>query len=402
MIFPRQFDFRNSVRDYDYTLRSTQNLKRIKDSKEFRNKNAKTIFQYLCNQMELVPFNGFLKRYIYTASNIQKPFADVSDEEFREIVISTFKENNAPFSFQPTVKRPSAIVKGWLTYKSGQRGIVFLLGFGLKMPPRDVSKFLTAVLKEHDFDFTDPKETIFWYCFQNELSYAKALELYQKFLHADWSDQTKIQIDSGRKIKTESDLLRYLAKLQTEYQKSNADAAYDEFERLLNRTKQIIAQIYTDSPYCMEDETNQKWEADDITVADIEKFLCDGIPFDKNGNIKNAHHSVLAEHFHYRSFSRQHIRDVLKRKTKVNRFDLLTLLFFIYSQDANQELPEHRCCAFVDEINVILKNCGMAELYPVNPYESFILMALLSTDPFAAYSEVLELSYGSSISISCS
>ena len=44
-------------------------------------------------------------------------------------------------------------------------------------------------------------------------------------------------------------------------------------------------------------------------------------------------------------------------------------------------------------INEILKNCGMAAIYPVNPYESFILMALLSQDPFVVYSEVLELSY---------
>ena len=72
---------------------------------------------------------------------------------------------------------------------------------------------------------------------------------------------------------------------------------------------------------------------------------------------------------------------------------MITLLFFIYSQDANQEQPENRFFSFVDEINEILKNCGMAAIYPVNPYESFILMALLSQDPFVVYSEVLELSY---------
>ena len=148
MAFLEQFDFQSSVRDYDYTLRSKQNLERIKNSKDFRNKSAETIFQYLYNPMELVSFNDFLKRYVYTISDIQRPFSSVSDEEFREIIVSTFKENNAPFSFHPTVKRSTAIVKGWLTYKSGQRNIVFLLGFGLKMSPRDVSQFLTSVLKE--------------------------------------------------------------------------------------------------------------------------------------------------------------------------------------------------------------------------------------------------------------
>ena len=396
MAFLEQFDFQSSVRDYDYTLRSKQNLERIKNSKDFRNKSAETIFQYLYNQMELVSFNDFLKRYVYTISDIQRPFSSVSDEEFREIIVSTFKENNAPFSFHPTVKRPTAIVKGWLTYKSGQRNIVFLLGFGLKMSPRDVSQFLTSVLKEHDFDFSDPKETIFWYCFRNKLPYSCALKLYEESVCADSSCDSNSCFDcnhSVRYVKNDRKLLAYLSQLRTGNQKNYDDFAYYEFERLLNHTKHIIAQIYTDSSRYVEDEKNRKWCAEEITIADIEKILCDGIPFDKNGNIKNTHDSVLAEHFHYRNFSRQHISNVLKQKTKVNRFDLITLLFFIYSQDANQEQPENRCCAFVDEINEILKNCGMAAIYPVNPYESFILMALLSQDPFVVYSEVLELSY---------
>ncbi|MGM9924654.1 MAG: hypothetical protein ACI35R_10445, partial [Bacillus sp. (in: firmicutes)] len=309
------------------------------------------------------------------------------------IIVSTFKENNAPFSFQPTVKRPTAIVKGWLTYKSGHRNIVFLLGFGLKMPPADVSKFLTSVLKEQDFDFSDPKETVFWYCFRNKLPYSKALELYQKSISMNSEYDAEACFDSVRYIKNEQDLFAYISHLRAGNQKNDDDFAYCEFERLLNHTKRIVAQIYTDSSRYVEDGMNRKGNAEEITIADIEKILCDGIPFDKNGNIKNTHYSVLAEHFHYRNFSRQHISNVLKRKTKVNRFDLITLLFFIYSQDANQEQPENRCCAFVDEMNVILKNCGMAALYPVNPYESFILMALLSPDPFVVYSEVLELSY---------
>lgn len=393
MSFLEQFDFQRSIREYDYTLRSKQNLERIKDSKQFCNQSAEMIFEYLCHQMELVSFCDFLKRYVYTISGIQKPFSSVSDEEFRDIILCSFRENNAPFSFQPTVKRPTAIVKGWLTYKSGQRNIVFLLGFGLKMPPTDVSKFLTSVLKEHDFDFADPRETIFWYCFRNKLSYSHALQYYQKSLTVNLKNDVSSHFDSAECIKNQQDLLAYLVQLQTGNQKNYNDFAYNEFERLLNQTKRIVAQIYTDSAFSIAEEKNRTWSADEITIADIEKILCDGIPFDKNGNVKNMHDSALAEHFHYRNFSRQHISNVLKHKTKVNRYDLITLLFFIYSQDANQEQPENRCCAFIDEMNMILENCGMSALYPVNPYESFILMALLSSDPLVVYSEVLELSY---------
>jgi len=35
----------------------------------------------------------------------------------------------------------------------------------------------------------------------------------------------------------------------------------------------------------------------------------------------------------------------------------------------------------------------MYELYPVNPYESFVMMCLLADNPLYAYAEVWEKSY---------
>ena len=139
--------------------------------------------------------------------------------------------------------------------------IVFLLGFGLKMSPRDVSQFLTSVLKEHDFDFSDPKETIFWYCFRNKLPYSCALKLYEESVCADSSCDSNSCFDcnhSVRYVKNDRKLLAYLSQLRTGNQKNYDDFAYYEFERLLNHTKHIIAQIYTDSSRYVEDEKKQK------------------------------------------------------------------------------------------------------------------------------------------------
>ena len=82
-----------------------------------------------------------------------------------------------------------------------------------------------------------------------------------------------------------------------------------------------------------------------------------------------------------------------KRTLPVERFDLITLLFFIYSQEWENEEPELRCRAYIDEMNDILRTCGMIELYPVNPYEAFILMCLLAECPLAVYSDIWEMSY---------
>lgn len=48
---------------------------------------------------------------------------------------------------------------------------------------------------------------------------------------------------------------------------------------------------------------------------------------------------------------------------------------------------------YIEKINEILKKCGMIGIYPVNPYESFVLMCLLSEDPLNVYTEIWEMSY---------
>lgn len=47
------------------------------------------------------------------------------------------------------------------------------------MSTEDVSDFLTRVLREQDFDFHNPEEVIYWYCYHNHLGYYKAEE-YKK------------------------------------------------------------------------------------------------------------------------------------------------------------------------------------------------------------------------------
>ena len=49
------------------------------------------------------------------------------------------------------------------------------------MTTEDVSDFLTRVLKEQDFDFYNPDEVIYWYCYSTQQGYHKAEELKKKY-----------------------------------------------------------------------------------------------------------------------------------------------------------------------------------------------------------------------------
>ncbi|MDO4174419.1 MAG: hypothetical protein Q4D42_06610, partial [Eubacteriales bacterium] len=131
----------------------------------------------------------------------------------------------------------------------------------------------------------------------------------------------------------------------------------------------------------------------EITPADIEQVLCNGIPMNEKGNLEKMSLSVLSKHFQYKRLSRQRIDALLKRKSNVDRFDLITLKFFIYSQEMSTYKPEICSKLFIDDMNAVLRRCGMLELYPVNPYEAFVMLCLLTDCPFAVYSEVLERSY---------
>ena len=59
----------------------------------------------------------------------------------------------------------------------------------------------------------------------------------------------------------------------------------------------------------------------------------------------------------------------------------------------DSEWPESRYIRFVDEANAVLDRCRMMGIYPVNPYECFVLMCLLTDEPLAVYNDVWEMSY---------
>ena len=113
----------------------------------------------------------------------------------------------------------------------------------------------------------------------------------------------------------------------------------------------------------------------------------------KMGNLKKMSASILAKHFSQKRFSRQRINSILNHKFPVERFDLITLEFFIISQEMQDDDPYNRYHHFLEEIQEILKKCGMSEIYIVNPYECFLLMCLLTDCPLAVFADIWEMSY---------
>ena len=104
-------------------------------------------------------------------------------------------------------------------------------------------------------------------------------------------------------------------------------------------------------------------------------------------------YSTLSRQFGKKRVSRQKLSRILRHEAEPERFDLITLLFLVYALTVEPEWPTSRYIQYIDEINEILGRCHLMGIYPVNPYESFVLMCLLTEEPLATYNDVWEMSY---------
>ncbi len=394
-------DLTKTIRDFDFTRKAIRGIHRTVDSEEFENMDADTIKFFLINRLQLVSFKDQLKRYLWNSAGFDAAFGEVSDHEYAELLHYSFEENRAPFSFEPTTRKSSAIIKSWLSQDSVRRDAVFLLGFGLRMTDEDASAFLTKVLNEDNFNFSDVRETVFWFCFRNQLPYAKAkalLNYYSELKDEDLGTAPVSPVEAAAglpvnhyfDITNEDGLKKYLIYLKTNRISERAENnSLRIFTELLDECRRIIADVYNEDA----ENTGKTRAASDISPADVEKFIFSGVPVTKDGNMQKLALSTLSNHFRNQRLSRQKIDGILKKKQPVGRADLITLVFFIYSQKYIEEIPDERCRLFIDKTNQVLTECGFAKLYLVNSFEAFVMLCMLTDTPLATFSEVWELSY---------
>jgi len=423
-------------RDYDELNFTDSAWNSMYDAVEdiyFRDKDAQLIYDSLYNRLRTIPFGDYLKRYIYEKAELSGNFREIELEEYKSIIKESFKDNHTPCSFEETKAKISALSKNWLTQQSVRRNVVFLLGFGLNMSVDDVNMFLTKALREQEINPKDPFEVICWYCYKNNFNYLKFEKLWAIYKETPpntldvsllYSEQTINVRNTIHSINNDAALIAHISKMKsTDNVPHMSVTARKYFDQLYDEARDIVVNIYNqveseehsnvvheyqyklsrnDRLYDYEKRNRieklraekRRFVRDDISESDIEHIICASIPTDKHGNLVPSKKSKLNAHFEGKRFSRQRMREILSEATEVNRFDLITLNFFIFSQRVD-EIPDEkrRYIKFLDSTNEILKACSLGELYIQNPYECFVLMCILSDDPLGTYADVWELAY---------
>ena len=392
----------------EFTRKAEKSIGAVINAEDFQGQSAEKIYEYLLLQKSHITFCDHLKRYLYENGHFDKPFGDVTLNEYAERIIASFKANNTPLSLQPTTRKPMATVKKWLTQSSVSRSVIFQLGFGLKMKVQEVDAFLKKAISESTFNMADPEEVIYQYCFYNQLPYSKAISLLEYYHSIETPAAAGSQAKGFRigKMTSDEELYNYLQFLKNQVRyESKYNKAYDYFDLLLGRVRSLIAseRRFTNAAHVIADisENTKGLMTSAISNQIVEETIYSGISYNDDMNLQSMGDSSLKDVFGRYRLSRSRMNNLQKRKIKVERYDLITLLFVIYAYAPNTEEyenssetdPKDLCMRFTEEANRILTQCGMIHLYPVNPYESFILLCLLSEDPWESFCETWAQSY---------
>ena len=420
-------------RTYEITLKAFNKMYDVVDHDSFPERDAILIYSALEKEMQPVDFGFYLKRYIYEKSGMKGSMSEIPLKEYQMIIQTSFQETRTPASFTPGTAKLSALSKNWLTQRSVKRQVVLLLGFGLKMSEADVNDFLYKALHEEELNVHDPTELICQYCYAHGYGFYKFKQLWDVYgqmspdnldMKLIYQNQPAGREESIKTTQEDAKLMTQLLSMKTQSGISqSAEKAYQTFDMLYDKARELIADLYNresldenqlyvhqlrdrlDRNDRLYDEQKldrlrkaeseaKVWTKDDITESDLEHILYSAIPLDRHGNLTPVKNSTLNSQFEGKRLSRKRLNELIHRRANVERFDLITLHFFIHAQQVDT-IPnaQRRYTNYIDATNRLLKECRMGPIYVTNPYECFILMCILSLSPLETFADVMEMSY---------
>ena len=427
----------NELQDMEFTNYAKRSVEKVTRDPYFRDSDPEMILDALMNEIRAVSFGDYLKRYIRKKQQGDPAGEAGSETDDTDYLCDRFRENGVPPSFTPTSAKLRALVRNWLTQRTVNRSVVLLLGFALDMPPEDVNEFLAKALREPRLDPKDPFEVICWYCYRYRLPYAVFESLWNRFSAdpKEAEEEPLLQLENTVRVRTdmnsigtEAQLAAYLARLgQTRLTGRQSVSARKQFDRLYREACALAAEMRTEMEeddartnagrYAdqisrsdrlfdyqkrelvrKKQEAYRVWTPEEITPADLEDILYSAIPKDRHGNMIPMKESLLNIQFSGKRLNRMHIQEILDGKGAVNRFDLITLCFFTVAGETDLlDEPRDRYDAFIRAANQALKDSDMDPLYVANPYESFVMMCMLTDDPLGSFADVWEMSYNSGL-----
>lgn len=364
-------DYRDSR--LNFTDQAWERLYEVVDASGFKEREAESILESMLKQRPL-PFCDYLKRHLYEAAELNGPWEDIPPEEYAGILRGAFRETKTPTSFEPSSVRPGKAFSLWLEQKEVSRSTVLLLGFGLALNLEEVNAFLTKGIRQEGLNRSDPKELICCWCYDHGYPFA-CFEDYRSYYEKEAWDSFEA---------AEFPLMESLKKLR---ENPVDPAGPRECFRILYDKTRIQMMSERKDP-----KSGGLFLQSELSPADMENALYEGIPLDSHGNLLSLKNSALQGIFPGKLLTRQRIHSLLKGSVQVSRYDIIHLCFLNWGVRSFSN-PQIRFAAFMDETNRLLLEAGFSELYATAPYELAFMMCLLCEKPMKVFTELWERAY---------
>lgn len=376
-------------KSYAFTIRAWSRIEGMLDREMFLKMEPDALFRALVGQFRPRPFHEYLKRYLYLKAGIRQPFHTVQTQAYLDIVMAAFQETNTPASFLSGTTRLRQSATNWLTRNDVSRDAVLLMGFGLYMTPEEVNDFLAKALHASVLDPDQPREAVCLYCYQHQYSFAKYQQLWHLYeTMGDQLDASRIEQNqpvnrpaSRIVIAEDTDLLSHLLACRKNGGLTPAQI----------RAREAYVQLYQGTLQMLSRETSSR---PGRGPGMVEKVLSAYAPVSPHGNLVSRRAIGTLADFARRRVSRQQIHNILTGSSLPSRYDILTLHFYQQSELCGTETDRKKALIrFMDSSDSLLTGCGFGGLYPADPYDAFLSVCMLTDDPFAAYSDIMEYAY---------
>lgn len=325
---------------------------------------------------------------------------DLSLKEYEDFILFYGKKNNVSIS--------RADARRWVKDEvSCKRHKLFQISFALEMSIEETNMFLTKILCEQGYNFRNEEEIIYYFCRKNNLSYDKAKSLIEVAEKMDNNKKKEEDIYTKHfkkeveVINSEEELLDYIKKNKHNF-KGFSKIAKDKFIEALNIALEL-AKLK---------ENYKNMNKDKLEQVMLEGFHRTDKKYGKEfESVKKSRVRDILDNI----TKRDKMDAIIKDKRAVTRKDLIFLNFFNrailsngedmiihngkYGEESKyyfnlaQNNPIENMESFREEMDDILREVGMGELYIPNRFDNCILLSLCYDKPLEYFQDLIEESF---------
>lgn len=323
------------------------------------------------------------------------------------------------------------------------RNQMYEICFALNLTLKETIWFFHHVYYDRAFNCHTINDSVYYYCFKNNISYKNALELIKKIENAPTSSSSQEKISNYtlfvqqrlEDIKTDDELIVFLTSNKESFYSWN-ESAFETLKNLQNellptkegkneleKIKRKIKNNNSSYGIIPKTEDQKNWglimkeilfdypdesfleiiEGKNIGSANflLEQIL--GMKLHTEKGKKRFIDEVSIPDIVKNNFpSRKTMSDVLSEDkiTQTKTYDsirkLIILLYFyrFWCEIKLKNQSENYCDdplsdIFIDEINDLLYSCGYEEIYAGNPYDWIFLCSAQAEDPLAYFRQII-------------